>query len=73
MAPAFFLRTAKPTPGIILPVLSLSVGIPFGKSIRDNSDDASILGCELPTETGPDFTKPINGNDFEAILPGYAK
>jgi len=56
----------------ILVSLILYVGISFGL-VRDNCDDVSLFACELMCETGPDFTKPIAGNDFATILGSYAK
>lgn len=49
----------------------LYVGISFAEIIRDDSDDVSILTCEMLTETGPNFTDPINNHI--TMLANYSK
>ncbi len=49
----------------------LYVGISFAEITRDDSDDVSMLACELLCETGPDFSEPVDNH--VVILEDYAK
>ena len=51
----------------------LHVRASFAGLVQSNCDELSILACELMCETGPDFTRPIDPNDFKKVLEGYAK
>lgn len=49
------------------------VSTSFAGLVQSNSDELSILACELMCETGPDFTKPIDSKDFEEVLKSYSE